>query len=250
MPVPQILRQIMFFREEQNAHEIGQLVSVIFEECARYFEPAGIFAGFEMHRIFPGSTSAAVQQWLPRSRATQDSEPSERSWREVKGRFRNTVDPAKLISTVKSQLPPDNGLALIITDQEITPPPQWRYKMWAVDSDQNAILISFVSMDPRYWSSERVGRDLLVLKQRIRAACIRKLAKWCGLRDCSHEKCYLFKDVESADALDYFVTLGGEHGVELPQLARLFDCEFEPSTDPFIIQRAMPQRFHGAAFYA
>ena len=189
----------------------------------------------------------------PNQARTPDVEASEQSWTEAKGRFRNTVDPDKLMAIVKRQLPTpildDRGRLLIVTDQEITPPPQWRYKLWAGDEQQHAVVVSLAPMNPRSWSSERDDRDLTVLKHRIRAGCIRKLAMWCGLQQCDHENCYLFRHVESAESLDYFTHLGSEHVAEAPDFAAVIELEFQPSSDPAKIQD-LHKRPMEAGFYA
>jgi hypothetical protein len=250
----QTLQQVILFRQMESVQELAPLVSSVFEECAQYFGPTTMFSNIETRRLFTGAATAALSQsrgfGVPIPPPNPDSQPPEQSWIEAKGLFRNTMDPAKLVSIAKQELPFESGLMLIVTDQEITPPPQWRYKMWSVDESQHAIVVSLVPMDPRSWSSESDDQDLQVLKQRIRSACIRRLARWCGLQECDRETCYLFRHVESAEALDFFTSLGSEHGSEAPQFAPILELEFEPAGDPFAVEVLRQQRFRGEAFYA
>jgi hypothetical protein len=249
------LTQVMFFRDARSMVQLNAMVLAIFQELESFFAPTGSYAHVERLRmlskvqgdLMAPSTVEVVREILsrafskaPNQARTPDVEASEQSWAEAKGRFRNTVDPDKLIAIVKRQLPEpighDRGRLLIVTDQEITPPPQWRYKMRAGDDQQHAVVVSLAPMNPRSWSSEQDDRDLTVLKHRIRAACIRKLAMWCGLQECDQENCYLFRHVESAESLDYFTHLGGEHVSEASDFAPVVELEFNPSSDPAQIQ--------------
>ena len=261
------LTQVMFFREVRSMSELDPLVHAIFQELERFFALTGSFERLEQVRMFSKgqgdpmapSTVEVVRGMLTRmfsktqNRAMTPVEASEQSWAEAKGRFRNTVDPDKLIAIVKHQLPQPasdgRGRVLIVTDQEITPPPQWRYKMWAVDDQQQAAVVSLAPMDPRNWSSERADRDLPVLKHRIRSGCIRKLAMWCGLKECDRENCYLFRHVESAESLDFFTALGDEHISQARAFAPVIGLEFGPSSDPAKVQE-LRQRSMEAGSYA
>jgi hypothetical protein len=253
MTRPLSLTQVMFCRDVHSMQELGPLVFATFQELERFFAPTRLLKHVAQVRMFSKgqgdllapSTVEVVRDFIGRvftktvrQPAPPDVEASEQSWTEAKGRFRNTVDPDKLILIVKRQLAPfspDDRL-LIVTDQEITPPEQWRYRLWAVNDHEQATVVSLNPMNPQSWSSERSTADLPVLKHRIRSACIRKLAKWCGLQDCDQDNCYLFRHIESAESLDFLTVLGAEHGIESPEFADVINLEFVAVSDPAKIQ--------------
>jgi hypothetical protein len=131
-------------------------------------------------------------------------------WEPLQGKFRRTIHQGKLAETIRSLLPPlhKNWFFMIITDQEIEPPPDWRYIIW--DEVTNGEVISTAPTDPEYWrehSANRVG----AIKHRVRTAGMNVFGVFLGLELCANPRCFLFGDVASTDVLDTMLSLGAEH---------------------------------------
>ena len=131
-------------------------------------------------------------------------------WVPLQGKFRRTIHQGRLADGIRSQLPPlhKDWFLMIITDQEIEPPPDWRYIIW--DDVRNGEVISIAPTDPDYWrerSANRVG----TIKHRVRTAGMSIFGVALGLERCGNPHCFLFKDVASADVLDTMLSLGHEH---------------------------------------
>jgi hypothetical protein len=103
---------------------------------------------------------------------------------------------------------------LLVTDQEITPPPDWRYVLW--DSCRNGVVVSIAPIDPHYWS-ERGEYRVQTIKHRVRVACCAALSEMLGLERCDNPTCLLYASVDSVISLDQMILLGPEHNI--PALA-------------------------------
>ena len=102
---------------------------------------------------------------------------------------------------------------MLVTDVELTPPPDWRYIIW--DTFPLGCVVSLAPLDPRYWG-ERMPHDERVgtIKRRARAAMLAIVGALVGLQRCANDRCYLFADINSVLRLDEMTHLGPEHEVE------------------------------------
>jgi hypothetical protein len=157
--------------------------------------------------------------------------PDDPFWAPLQGKFRRTIHQGRLADAIRRLLPPSHKdwFAMIITDQEIEPPPDWRYIIW--DNVQNGEVISTAPTDPDYWR-ERTTNRVGAIKHRVRTAGMSITGFELGLARCSNPRCFLFDDVASTDILDSMLELGEEH-----DRARLTGLGYSPRPrDPSRVQ--------------
>jgi predicted Zn-dependent protease len=121
------------------------------------------------------------------------------------------VDKAILIKEVRKLIGnvPTNVPLLVVTDQELTPPPSWNYIIWDHLDKEPSFIVSIKPTDPRYWGLR--STRLPAIKQRVRAACCSAVGQMLGFSRCSNPACFLYKPVESVSNLDEMSHLGREH---------------------------------------
>ncbi len=100
------------------------------------------------------------------------------------------------------------GTPVVVFDQELTPPPQWRYVIWA---DR---VVSVVPTDPTYWGMKDDNK-IVTIKHRVRTACLSIIGQLLKLKRCSNDRCFLFGNVDSVLRLDKMVELGPEHNIKM-----------------------------------
>jgi hypothetical protein len=137
-------------------------------------------------------------------RQAMDSE-----WKSAEGQYTRTYDARKIFDSVRRVLGDDGhvGIPVTVTDQELTPPPNWRYILWSHS------VISMAPTDPRYWhmsEAHRVG----IVKHRVRTACLSVVGALLGLERCDNPSCFLYRHVDSVMNLDEMIHLGREHDLE------------------------------------
>ncbi len=163
-------------------------------------------------------------------------------WQDSGGRYSGTYDALKIARSVREVLGEQRGdTQQIVIDQELSPPPNWRYIIWS------NWVVSTVPTDPDYW---RMGdpSPVATIKHRVRTACLCSLGSKFGLRRCGNERCFLYRNVDSFQRLDQMVELGREH----KGFAGLVRKGFEPRVDdPGAVQRviAKPQPDEGWWYY-
>jgi hypothetical protein len=130
---------------------------------------------------------------------------------ETPGRYAGTLDPGPLADRVRAMLS-EHGheaeMLQVVTDQEITPPPDWRYILW--DGDDDWGVVSTAAMDPEYWGLLD-GDPTALIKRRARAAAISQVGSKLGLARCENARCFLLGNVGSVLQLDRMRLIGDEH---------------------------------------
>lgn len=139
-------------------------------------------------------------------------------WQRARGQYSRTLDQYWLAEHLRGRIPEGNATVLV-TDQEITPPREWRYVIW--DSPLPRVTVASIApLDPAYWGSRPEDR-LAILKRRTRAMLIATTGAHLGLSRCDNSRCFLFSNVDSVTTLDEMVAIGEEH-----RLAALADVGF------------------------
>jgi hypothetical protein len=134
-----------------------------------------------------------------------------------------------------------SSFLMIVTDQEIEPPADWRYIIWSEFS--NGQVVSVAPTDPSYWR-ERSANRLGAIKHRVRTAGMCIVGVALGLTRCDNPRCFLFGQVSSAEVLDSMVVLGGEHSWTL-----LTGWGYSPRpTDPSHMQQMQQVSFPQEAY--
>lgn len=248
MGIPIFVAEVLLLRESLSVEELGEILWSVFQEVENFYSAASLDAEFRRLRMgtvnpFPSSSSP-------------DIETPEESWNSSRGQFRSTVDPLRIMEMVNRRIAGGprqldrEQKTLIVTDQEITPPPQWLYKMWETDEKEGSAVVSVPPMDPRSWGrGEASVADLFTLKHRVRVSCLRRIGLWSGIRRCGNDACFFFEHVESAEILDIMKVVGTEHQGEIPGIERVCNLEFVPASHPASVQE-LRRRQLGTSSYA
>lgn len=155
---------------------------------------------------------------------------------ELTGKYARTYDQAKLADAVRPLVNAADAFLEIVTDRELTPPPEWRYLIW--EDVKNGAVISTAPIDPNYWRERQTDR-VHTIKKRARAALLGATGEPLGLNDCDNIECYMLDNVDSVLALDFMTCLGPEHQSDAPDLP---GQTFLPTTDPALVQRVVPSQ--------
>jgi hypothetical protein len=131
---------------------------------------------------------------------------------------------------------------LVVMDQEISPPENWRYMIWNTDTKVqgdvvNTALISIAPTDPQYWGDFDDADRLAKIKHRVRVASCSVVAEFLRIPECVNPQCFLCSPVESAVQLDQMVYFGAEHSSAMPDVKSLVDKTFLPANSPVTVQK-------------
>ena len=198
-----VIDQILLLKDERSIKELSEPLVSLFREVEGLFNF--------------GEPRAEFRHWWLNTEDRPEMGPSGFSrialaddfWKAALGRYASTYDAGQLGEFVDRALPPE-GKKLIVTDQELVPPPDWRYIIW--DECTNGEVVSTVPTDPEYWGNRNAPREVTI-KQRVRSACMNVVGGFLGLSRCQNERCFMFENVDSVMRLDNMVLLGEEHGI-------------------------------------
>jgi predicted Zn-dependent protease len=228
--------QVLMFLNPKVSEELGPALWAALQEVEAFYnfaEQRAVFRRIYLSEVVPeglilgyGGLSgfSRVWNWLFGGDAPEENASASRTeivqhtlegeWQEARGKYARTYDARRIAGTMRRLLPKEgSGTAMVIvTDQELAPPPDWRYVIMDGDIDQG-IVISTLPTDPRYWQISDPDRVALV-KHRIRACCLQIVGRILGLEYCDNERCFLFHPVDSVRNLDHMVELGCEHKIE------------------------------------
>lgn len=213
MPVVQVL----LLREPEVHWEMGESLLAAFKEVEAFYNYDTQRAVFERVDL-----SEPRARTMESTGGVQGTSPSgawdtEDLWGRATGKYSRMFDQRKLCDLVREQLTAQgkHGPQVIVTDWEITPPPNWRYIIW--DGCPEGGVVSVAPTDPHYWRRDDPHR-IARIKHRVRTACLCLVGQFLGLGRCRNERCFLYANVDSVVRLDTMVYLGTEH--KLPELAR------------------------------
>ncbi len=203
--------QVVLIREDAVSRDLGPMLWATLREVELLYNLIKKPTKFERLYVAKSPPEFLTEEdVLPQSRV--DS-----SWPGIwaKSGQRRTFDANVLTERVRQLLEIRSGVKklVIVTDQEITPPSQWRYVIWDQDSQDDTV-ISLAPIDPRYWASDIMGAAReQIIKQRVRAACCSVVGEGLGLVRCENPGCFLYSSVSSVNRLDEMVYIGGEHNI-------------------------------------
>lgn len=130
---------------------------------------------------------------------------------ETRGFSSISWDAESILSAVKSSSVRASDRILVLTNLEVTPPPDWAYILWSrVRGDY---VVSIAPMDPTYWLIVSSEDRFATIKQRARTACLNVVGQQIGLERCRNFRCFLRHSVQSVNQLDEMVVLGPEHEI-------------------------------------
>jgi hypothetical protein len=254
MSDPVRIVQVLLLVDGETSLEVGPALWAMLLEIERFYNMDQPRISFQRFYISPqvpkvnllDAARRNLDRLLRGGKAVDDAlmqlRPAQRvekavSSKDSTGRFRRTCDQRKLGQVVRDLIGigPDAGLLFIVTDREITPPPEWRYIIW--DDFEGGAVVSMVPTDPKYWRHQDPGR-IATIKHRVRTATLSITGQFLGLERCENPGCFLYADVGSVTNLDLMTHLGDEH--ELPKLA---GRGFQPAgADPAVVQSVVETR--------
>ncbi len=204
------LLEVLLIRDPQFLVDVGPSIWNVFKEIEQFYN----FSQPRMqgHRFaFDPALSKPLSSELLVRRSSDAEELAKGFWGNSKGEYRHTIDQERLASAVRSYMPSEfrDMPMLLVIDQEITPPRDWRYIIW--DMASSGSVISTAPLDPRYWR-DRTPQRIGAIKHRVRVAALNITGSLLGLKRCSNDCCFLYDNVESTDVLDSMLILGPEHG--------------------------------------
>lgn len=202
--------QLLLIRNRKFADEVGPAMWAALEEMEQFYNFHQRRVDVRRVAFEPALPDPVCMEWPPR-RSEAFGDRSDKFWNEVRGKYRRTIDQNRLVEAVRSRLPAIliSVPMLLVTDQEIIPPPDWSYIIW--DSTNWGSVISAAPLDPQYWN-ERTANRIGAIKHRVRVCGLSVMGTMLGLERCKNEKCFLYKNVESTNVLDDMLVLGPEHG--------------------------------------
>jgi hypothetical protein len=224
-----VIFQVLILRNTLLCRELSGPMWAAFKEIEAFYNGAGQRALFRRANL-------SVQV----SNATRGEEPSDLAglgnlyepefWSNAQGRYARTVDHQKVSKLARHLLGigPEMRL-LVVIDQELTPPPEWRYIIF--DGNERDQVISIAPIDPSYWREQDSNR-LQTIKHRVRTAGMTAVGEFLGFSRCDDRSCFLYRDIDAVTTLDGMTQLGPEHGI--PALA---NCGFVARTaDPAAVE--------------
>lgn len=222
--------QLLILFEEASVRELGPTLWAALLEVERFYNHGEPRATFERHfssryqlnlsafastkqvigRILGSDTTDHALTLLSRERRHEYSAEGEQR---VKGRYTGTIDQHKLASVARELLADaaKGKSLLIVTDREITPPPNYRYLVG--DGGDDYAVVSTAPTDPTFWRQQDSAR-LVTIKHRVRTACLGFVGEFVGLDQCDNPFCFLYSDVDSVTTLDTMGELGPEHEID------------------------------------
>lgn len=225
--------QVLVFQSPEKAKQLGPAVWAAFQEIENFYN-------HDQQRlvcrrlVFDPGQDEPFRSELGSCNDNTAGTSAESFWVSARGRYHRTIDQNRLVALMREKLPTQERELpmVVITDSEITPPPDWRYIIWD-NADDNCLVVSIAPTDPLFWREQISPRRIAVIKHRVRTAGLSATGELLGLRFCKNSSCFLFDDVESTEMLDSMLILGKEH--KIPGLEGL---GFSPRPrDPFGVQR-------------
>jgi hypothetical protein len=191
---------------EENAKDLGAMLWTVLGEVSAFYN-------FDEQRAWFTRTWIGKRSLAPQHAAKNEiiDEKLDEDWWKPLRKQRRFVDQRTLASRLHSMAPDRTGRQIIVTDQTITPPPEWRYIIWEGLTAGNAV-VSIATLDPKYWG-DRDPHRVNTIKHRSRAALMSITGTSLGFRRCENSRCFLYANVDSVTALDPMVAIGVEHAV-------------------------------------
>lgn len=248
-PDPPVITQVLYLRDEEVSKELGSALWAALIEVERFYTSHTQRASFKRYFVsghvpdtgFATSALHSITRAL-RNRPSRENElvlpqGPERIEREVpvtqaRSRLsRTTYNQQNLADAMRQEVkvPAEDHRVLIVTDCEITAPPEWRYII--SDDVEGGTVLSIAPLDPRYWHDPEPNR-VAVVKKRMRASALGTTGEMLGLRNCSNPRCYLFENVDSVVRLDFMTMIGEEHKGEEGNVDMLTSRGFGAETEP------------------
>ena len=244
---------VMALRQPEFVSQFSTVVWTVYHEVRKFCfwlalqdfkklpSKADLIFNLSFRRVVPDETTD-ILHYLDEEPLTALPEFWSRTLRRTSG----TIHHSATARMIRHMLPVDKRYdrLVIIMDGQFAHlkqpgPAQW---LSPAKPRQDYIVLSLLPLDPQQGTAHistsgivtRASRQLIV-KQRLRAACLSMIGPALGLRNCTWEDCYMHVAVKSIFQLDRMRKLGSEH---MPELATrdVGELSFSESGDPFRIE--------------
>jgi hypothetical protein len=202
---------VLLMREPSDQEMLGPVVWAVFDEVERLFNLSEPLARFSRACVASDLTTRLAARVPADDVVSLNRYDWGEFWANCEGVYPDTIDQHRMADQLPGVLPESRGTAdsvIVVTDQEMTPPQNWRYILW--DEHEGVRVVSLAAMDPEYWGIKDRARRAVV-KHRVRAACACTTGGALGLVRCNNEQCFMFGNVDSVTRLDVMRTIGREH---------------------------------------
>ena len=205
------LAQVLMLSEPEHFTETGTALWAMLEEVVALYNVDGEVVVPKRWCVTPEPVPALDAVVANDEQMVIGRDEMDWLFEKASGRYERTLDAGLVAERVRALLA-ERGVAPaalhLVTDQELTPPPQWRYILW--DGGDDWGVVSIAPMDPDYWGMPRTDGTRQI-KRRARAASISLVGELLGLKRCKNPRCFLFADVDAVLRLDRMTCIGTEH---------------------------------------
>jgi hypothetical protein len=240
---------VMALRQPQIVAQFSTVVWTVYHEVRKFCfwrvlqdlktmpSKTALCLNFTFRRVVPPNTTDVLQD-LDEERSL--AAPAE-FWNKTMRRHSGTIHHSATARMIRQLLPVDKRYdqLVVVMDGEFTPLNRGGEEIWLspTKAKQDYVVVSLLPLDPHYGvdqaalpASLRTERQLIV-KRRLRAACLSFIGPVLGLIPCKWEDCFMYEAVHSVRQLDRMTKLGNEHAAEL-QVRPLGELSFSESGDP------------------
>lgn len=204
-----VIAYVVVCRDDDGARELGGMLWSVLAEVSVFYnldKPRGEFKRWWLGNNAPTNLTIGNSDHIVTRKL------GDKWWEPLQSSSSWLIDQERLAKAVRELIPQEEGRIIVVTDEEITPPPEWRYIIWD-GSLKGAGVASLAPLDPRYWGDRTPDREQII-KRRIRAALLSMTGTRLGFQRCNNTRCYLYANVDSVTALDVMIALGHEHEQE------------------------------------
>ena len=243
---------VMALRQPEFVSQFSTVVWTVYHEVRKFCfwlalqdfkklpSKADLIFNLSFRRVVPDETTD-ILHYLDEEPLTALPEFWSRTLRRTSG----TIHHSATARMIRHMLPVDKRFdrLVIIMDGQFTPkapgPAPW---VSPAKPRQDYIVLSLSPLDPEYGldllSTPGImtrARRQLIVKQRLRAACLSMIGPALGLKNCKWDDCFMYVAVKSVRQLDRMRKLGSEHAPELAT-RDAGEVSFSESGDPSRIE--------------
>lgn len=212
----------------------------VLQDLKRFPSRTDLILNLSFRRVVPGETTDILHYLDEEQPLTSVPEFWNRTLRRTSG----TIHHSATARMIRHMLPMDkrfDRLVIIMDGQFTLKPPAPAPWLSPAKPRQDYIVLSLSPLDPQHGSdllsTTGITRDRrqLIVKQRLRAACLSMIGPALRLKNCKWDDCFMYVAVKSVFQLDIMRKLGSEHAPELAS-RDAGEVSFSESGDPSRIE--------------
>jgi hypothetical protein len=224
---------VMALRQPEFVAQFSTVVWTVYQEVRKFCfwrvlqdfkrlpSKADLILNLSFRRVVPGETTDILDYLDEEQPLTAVPE----FWNRTLRRSSGTIHHSATARMIRHMLPVDkrfDRLVIIMDGQFTLRPPAAAPWLSPAKPRQDYIVLSLSPLDPEYGldllSTPGImtrARRQLIVKQRVRAACLSMIGPALGLKNCKWDDCFMYVAVKSVRQLDRMRKLGSEHAPEL-----------------------------------